>query len=167
MSATRAYPGLASQDTSSIPKSVEDNGRALTLQNIDWRTEGEDRYTAIATYTGTATSSYIKGYTVTADYGGTVSRINLNKVRYVAIFEGVSLTPAESEPTSTPEPEPTPEATSSPDVPATEAPAFRFHWAYVLVPLGVIAAFGGGIGVALFVRKRRESDDDAEDSSDE
>ena len=160
VSATRAYPGLASQDTSYIPKSIEDNGRALTLQNIDWRTEGEDRYTAVATYTGTATSSYIKGYTVTADYSGTVSRINLNKVRYVAIFEGVSLTPVEQ---PTPEPEPTPE----PDVPATVAPAFRFHWAYVLVPLGVIAAFGGGIGVALLVRKRRESDDDAEDGGDE
>ena len=30
----------------------------------------------------------MKGYTVTADYAGTVSRINLNKIRYVAIFEG-------------------------------------------------------------------------------
>ena len=27
-----------------------------------------DRYTAVATYTGSATSSYVKGYTVTADY---------------------------------------------------------------------------------------------------
>ena len=30
-----------------------------------------DRYTAVATYTGTATSSYVTGYTVTADYTGT------------------------------------------------------------------------------------------------
>ena len=157
VSATRAYPGLASQDTSYIPKSIEDNGRALTLQNIDWRTEGEDRYTAVATYTGTATSSYIKGYTVTADYSGTVSRINLNKVRYVAIFEGVSLAPAEPEPT----PEPSPDV----DAQAPEAPAFRFRWAYVLVPLGAVAAIGGGIGVALFIKKRGENDTDTEEDA--
>ena len=30
----------------------------------------------------------------TADYAGTVSRINLNKIRYVAIFEGTALEPA-------------------------------------------------------------------------
>ena len=35
----------------------------------------------------------MKGYTVTADYARTVSRINLNKVRYVAIFEGTALDP--------------------------------------------------------------------------
>ena len=27
-----------------------------------------DRFTAVATYTGSATSSYVTGYTVTADY---------------------------------------------------------------------------------------------------
>ena len=154
VSATRTYPGLANQDTQYIPKSIEDNGHTLTLQSIDWRTEGEDRYTAVAAYTGTTTSSYVKGYTVTADYSGTVSRIVLNKVRYVAIFEGVSLSPAEPEP----EPEPTPDL----DAQETETPAVRFHWAYVLVPLGVIAAIGGGIGVALFIRKRGENDTETE-----
>ncbi|UQT47036.1 cell wall anchor protein [Flavonifractor plautii] len=97
VSATRSYPNLASQDTASIPKSIEEDGRNLTLQNIDWRTDNTasvagynlgDCYTAVATYTGTATSSYVTGYTVTADYTGTVSRIALNRVRYVAIFEG-------------------------------------------------------------------------------
>lgn len=43
---------------------------------------------AFAAYTGFTTSSYIKGYTVTADYTGEVSRINLNRVHYVVIFEG-------------------------------------------------------------------------------
>ena len=157
LSAARTYPGLANQDTQYIPKSIEDNGHTLTLQNIDWRTEGEEHYTAVATYTGAATSSYIKGYTVTADYSGTVSRINLNKVRYVAIFKGFLLTPAE---------QPTPEPTQDLDVQTPSAPAFQFHWAYVLVPLGVIAAIGCGIGVALFVKKRRESDDGAEDGDD-
>ena len=86
-----------SQDTANIPKTIEDNGRTLTLQGIDWQTDNTattdgyalgDRFTAVATYTGTATSSYVTGYTVTADYAGTVSRIALNKTRYVAIFEG-------------------------------------------------------------------------------
>lgn len=35
VSAIRSYPNLASQDTASIPKSIEEDGRILTLQNID------------------------------------------------------------------------------------------------------------------------------------
>src|SRR5699024_1108601 len=90
-SATRSYPNLANQDTANIPKTIEEDGRTLTLQNISWQTDNTasvggyalgDRYTAVATYTGSATSSYVKGYTVTADYTGTVSRIALNQVRY-------------------------------------------------------------------------------------
>lgn len=96
LSATRSYPNLASQDTSVVPKEIEDNGHTLTLQSIDWKTEGynadgAEHFTAYAVYGGSTTSSYVKGYTVTADYTGTVSRINLNKVRYVAIFEGTPL----------------------------------------------------------------------------
>ena len=157
VSVTRSYPNLSGQDTSYIPKEITDNGRTLELATINWQTDNTanvdgyavaDRYTAIATYTGSATSSYIKGYTVTADYSGTVSRIALNKVRYVAIFEGVPLHPVEQEPT--PDPEPTP------DVQEPAAP-IQFHWAYVLAPLGVIALAGAGIGAALFIKKRRES----------
>ena len=90
VSAQRSYPNLESQDTQYIPKTIEEDGRTLTLQSIDWQTDNTasvdgyalgDRFTAVATYTGSATSSYIKGYTVTADYTGTVSRIALNKTR--------------------------------------------------------------------------------------
>ena len=161
VSATRSYPNLAGQDTSYIPKEITDNGRTLELASIDWQTDNTanedgyavaDRYTALATYTGSATSSYIKGYVVTADYSGTVSRIALNKVRYVAIFEGTPLVPVE--------PEPTPEPSEEVREPAASV---QFHWAYVLVPLGVVAAIGAGVGVALFIKKRRESDDGVED----
>ena len=161
LSATRTYPGLADQDTFYIPKEITDNGQTLELASIDWRAEGEDRFTAVATYTGAATSSCVKGYTITADYSGTVSRIVLNKVRYVAIFEGIPLTPAEPEPIPEPEPEPSPEV----DAEKPAASAVRFHWAYVLVPLGVIAAIGGGIGVALFIKKRGENDTETEDEA--
>jgi hypothetical protein len=147
LTATRTYPGLASQDTQYLPKTIEDNKNTLALQNVSWQMDGassedgSERYTAVATYSGTTTSSYVKGYTVTADYTGTVSRIALNKVRYVAIFEGTALAP------ELPEVEVEVEAT----------PAFQFKWAYVLVPLGVVALAGGGIGTAVLLKHRSES----------
>ena len=97
VTATRTYPGLADQDTQYIPKTIQDGGNSMTLQAVDWQTEGDGHFTAMASYSGSATSSYVKGYTVTADYAGTVSRINLNKIRYVAIFEGTALDPAPGE----------------------------------------------------------------------
>ena len=151
VSATRSYPNLASQDTANIPKTIEDNGRTLTLQNISWQTDNTasmdgyamgDRFTAVATYTGSATSSYVKGYTVTADYSGTVNRIALNKTRYVAIFEGTPLEPV------------IPEA--SPD----ESKPAQFNWAYILVPLGVVFAAGGVIGGCLLYKRRHENDEE-------
>ena len=39
VSATRSYPNLANQDTANIPKTIEDGGRTLTLQNITWQTD--------------------------------------------------------------------------------------------------------------------------------
>lgn len=150
VSATRSYPNLANQDTANIPKTIEDNGRTLTLQGIDWQTDNTattdgyalgDRFTAVATYTGTATSSYVTGYTVTADYAGTVSRIALNKTRYVAIFEGTAIEPLA----------PLPDADNGP---------VQFNWAYVLVPLGIVFAAGGIIGGCLLYKRRHENDEE-------
>ena len=150
VSATRSYPNLANQDTANIPKTIEDNGRTLTLQGIDWQTDNTantdgyalgDRFTAVATYTGTATSSYVTGYTVTADYAGTVSRIALNKTRYVAIFEGTAIEPLA----------PLPDADNGP---------VQFNWAYVLVPLGIVFAAGGVIGGCLLYKRRHENDEE-------
>ena len=94
LTASRTYPGLASQDTQYIPKTIEDNGNTLTLQSINWQSEADGHFTAVATYSGTTTSSYVKGYTVTADYTGTVSRINLNTRRFrpssVKLMVGIS-----------------------------------------------------------------------------
>ncbi len=36
---TRSYPNLAGQDTSYIPKTIQDGGRTLTLQDINWQTD--------------------------------------------------------------------------------------------------------------------------------
>jgi hypothetical protein len=153
LTATRSYPNLAGQDTQYIPKTIEDNGKTLTLQSIDWQTDNTanvdgyaigDRYTAVATYTGTTTSSYVKGYTVTADYTGTVSRIALNRVRYVAIFEGKQLeTPVER----------------TVEQADTEAQTVaQFPWRYVLIPIGVVAVVGAGIGAALTIKRRAENE---------
>ena len=151
VTATRSYPDLAGQDTQYIPKTIEDNGKTLTLKNIDWQTANTanvdghaigDRYTAVATYTGTATSSYVTGYTVTADYVGTVSKIALNKVRYVAVFEGTPLEPEIVEVTT----EATTEIVTEP---TPDTVASQFNWLYLLIPLGIVAGVGGGIGIAL------------------
>ena len=149
ISTKRSYPNLAEQDTQYLPKTITENGKTLTLTDIQWQTDNTanldgyavaDRYTAVATYTGSATSSYVKGYTVTADYAGTVSRIALNRVRYVAIFEGTPIQP--TEPAETP------------------APASAFRWSYVLIPIGIVAAAGAGVGGALLVKHRKENADE-------
>ncbi len=159
---TRRYPNLVSQDTSYIPKTVEENGRTMTLQDISWQVDNTgnldgyamgDRYTAVATYSGTATSSYVTGYTVTAKYVGTVSKIALDRVRYVAIFEGTEIKPAVMIP------EIDNPITAVPDKTATEG-GFHFNWAYVLVPLGAVVLVGGGVGAALVFKKRSESGDE-------
>lgn len=96
VSTTRTYPNLDSADTQYIPKTTVENGKTLELSGIDWQSDNTqnindtaitDRYTAVATYTGTVSNSYVKGYTVTAEYKGTVSKTNTDKVMYTAIFE--------------------------------------------------------------------------------
>ena len=153
ITATRSYPNLNGQDTQYIPKTIEDGGRTLTLRNIDWQTDNTanvdgyamaDRYTAVATYVGSKTSSYVKGYKVTADYTGTVSRIALNRVRYVAIFEGHPIQ------ASVPVTELTDEEVRS---------VAQFPWHYVLVPIGVVALAGAGAGVALAMKRRDEGEE--------
>ena len=149
VTATRNYPNLSDADTQYLPKTIEDNGRSLTLSDVQWQTDNTynaddyeigDRYTAICTYSGTKAVSYVKGYTVTADYAGTVSRIALNRVRYVAIFEGTPIQP--TEPAETP------------------ATASAFRWSYVLIPIGIVAAAGAGVGGALMVKHRKENADE-------
>ncbi len=200
VSVTRNYPNQVSQDTENIPKTIDDGGKTLTLADIKWQTDNTanvngyamgDRYTAVATYTGTATSTYVKGYTVTAEYTGTVSRIALNRVRYVAIFEGMAIfsdipdpndtsdlmePPADSTgpaepvnpetpvipdtPSQSENPEPEAPDANAPQEP--QAPSFTFNWAYILVPLLVIALAGIGVGIALFIKHRTENGDDSD-----
>ena len=98
VTATRTYPNLADADTSYIPKTVEENGCTMELVDVSWQTAAADevsgqsvatRYTAVASYAGTKTSRYVKGYVVTADYVGNVSRTTNNSVLYTAIFSAM------------------------------------------------------------------------------
>ena len=98
VTATRTYPNLADADTSYIPKTVEENGCTMELVDVSWQTATAEevsgqsvatRYTAVASYAGTKTSRYVKGYVVTADYVGDVSRTTNNSILYTAIFSAV------------------------------------------------------------------------------
>ena len=158
LTATRTYPGLADQDTQYIPKTIEDNGHSLTLQTVNWQTEGDGHFTAVASYSGSATSSYVKGYTVTAEYAGTVSRINLNKVRYVAIFEGNPLEPVTpEEPDNTQAPDLTDPADPTDSVDQTDptsqdTPTGEKNNVLPVVVVVAVVLLGGG---AFFIIKRR------------
>ena len=85
VTAARTYPNLSDADVSLIPKSIEDGGRTLELANVQWQEAGEF-YTANATYTGTASSKYATGYTVTAEYSGEVYKTTNDTVTYAALF---------------------------------------------------------------------------------
>lgn len=93
VSATRSYPSLSDADISLLPKSIDEDGRTLTLADVQW-TEVDNYYTATAEYTGTAQRRYVKGYTATAEYAGEVSKTTRDEVVCTAVFSG---TPIETE----------------------------------------------------------------------
>lgn len=97
VSMTQHYPGLANADLQSVPKTMSNNGITYALSDVQWQADNTqsidgfpvtDRYTAVATYTGKQTSSYIKGYNVQANYVGVVSKTAVPSVRYTAVFHG-------------------------------------------------------------------------------
>ena len=107
LSASRTYPNLSDADLSLVPKTVNENGKTLTLSDVQWSSQyqedGSLHYTASAKYTGTATSRYATGYTVTANYTGTVAKTNCEVITYTAIFGGKELPKEEVEQAVEPE----------------------------------------------------------------
>ena len=131
VSATRTYPNLSDADVSLIPKSVEENGRTLTLANVDWQEAAADhadgcplalRYNAVATYTGTATSKYATGYTVTAEYKGEITKTSCDTIIYTAVFSSMDAVEVAEKNTGN---------------------TAEVNWPLILIPLGVV-----GLGAA-------------------
>lgn len=70
VTATRSYPNLASADTNHLPKTITEGGQTLKLQDVQWQTDNTynaddyeigDRFTAICTYGGSKSVSYVTG----------------------------------------------------------------------------------------------------------
>ena len=152
LSAARSYPNLSDADLSLVPKTVTENGRTLTLADVQWSSDGA-HYTASATYTGTASSWYATGYTVTANYTGQVAKAGCDVVTYTAVFGGTEL-PAEEPPA--PEPEPEPDPTQEPEqFPAEDSN--HTEDTGCTNPLPLLAFAGGGaalIGAALWLARK-------------
>lgn len=143
---TRTYPNLSSADASHLPKTISDGGRTMTLQNVQWQTDNTynaddyeigDRFTAICTYSGTKTSSYVKGYTTTAEYTGEVQRTGVTVMRYTVIFNGTPIAPAE------------------PDA------QFSLTGLAFLIPAGLAALAAGGGGVYFWMKRKERRDYEA------
>ena len=169
LSASRSYPNLSEADTSLIPKSIEDKGKTLTLGDVKWSesmdVDGEGnpvtRYTATASYTGTASSRYATGYTVSANYTGEVSKANCAVVTYTAIFGSEKAAEESKAPSGDEQHDPTSGQTddtenpSSTETPVTDQePVDRSGLNAPLVIGVVVLALGAG-GVFAF-KKHRE-----------
>lgn len=146
VTATRTYPNLSDADTQHLPKTITDGGRTLTLQDVQWQTDNTynaddyeigDRFTAVCTYGGSKTVSYVKGYTTTADYVGEVYRTGVTVIRYTVIYTGTPIAPTEPEPVEDEQP--------------SDA---GINWLFVIIP--VLAALGAGVGGTYLVMKRKE-----------
>jgi hypothetical protein len=157
---TRNYPNQSSADANHIPKTIDDNGRTLQLQDIQWRTDNTmnvddyeigDRFTAIATYGGTRTSSYVSGYDLSANYTGEVIRKGVTVIRYTVIFTGAEI------PEPPPAPAPEPEATSEPvpEPESAEKSKGAGNWLPILISL--LALAGSGACAYLILKNRKEN----------
>ena len=93
----RTYPHLSSPDNSLIPRTITDRGTTFHLATVDWQSSSvsavdghpvASSYTAHATYSAQVTQTRTTGYSVTAEYVGTVFRITQGKTLFTAIFYG-------------------------------------------------------------------------------
>ena len=126
-----------------MPKSITEDGRTLTLQDVQWQTDNTynaddyeigDRFTAVCTYGGSKSVSYVTGYTTTADYTGEVYRTGVTVIRYTVIFTGTAIEPTVAE--------------------LPQEPEDSFNWLMVALP--ALAALGVGTGGTFFLMKRKE-----------
>ena len=169
---TRSYPNLYDMDSQHIPKSVTENGITYTLADIQWRTDNTyniddyeigNRYTAIAVYSGTKTSSYVKGYNITAEYTGELYRSGVSVIRYTVIFSGTKIE-ATTEPTIA-MPETTTELETTQEISDIEittesepesAESLKFDWIFVVILLAILTAASMAYAVYIRVNKKNK-----------
>ena len=97
---TREFPHLSAPDMALVPRTVTDRNRTYELADVQWRQQSGTNidyrdvpatFTAVATYSRTATSTVVTGFITTAEYHGTVSRISTEVTRYTVYFLGVPI----------------------------------------------------------------------------
>ena len=104
VTATRTYPNLANQDLNHLPKSITEGGRTLTLQDVQWQTDNTynaddyeigDRFTAVCTYGGSKTVSYVTGYEIVVLYDGEQHLARLlqpqEDLRYIFVLPNIHM----------------------------------------------------------------------------
>lgn len=100
VSETREYTGFNRNDTYGIPKSIDKNGVALALTDVEWISMGSasvdglavsPTYTAIAKYGGKAIGYKTDGYTSTGIYKGEVIKKTPQHVIYTIVYEGTKI----------------------------------------------------------------------------
>ena len=104
VTATKNYTGLDRNDSSYIDKTVVKDGRTLSLSNVTWSVEstalvGDElvpaTYSAVATYSGSASSTVATGYITTSEYKGTVVSSGVSSILYTVTYLGTEILPEE------------------------------------------------------------------------
>ena len=94
----------------------------------------------MATYTGTATSKYATGYTVTAEYKGEITKTSCDTIIYTAVFSSMDAVEVSENPGST-------------------GNTKEVNWPLILIPLGVVglgaAGYFGRKGYIHYQNKKR------------
>ena len=188
VSVTRSYPNLYDMDSQHIPKSVTENNITYTLTDIQWKTENRyneddyeigNRYTAVAIYSGTKTSSYVKSYKITAEFIGEVCRTGVSVIRYTVIFSGTKLEPSQTD--SIPS---TTESVSDLETESDTEPVFAletttdidfqplieqqnnktsgFNWLFIVIPLALLAAASTACVIYMYLKNRKEKTNNEE-----
>jgi len=147
VTATRSYPNLSDADTSLIPRTIQDNGRTLTLADVQWQESG-GFYNASATYSGTASSKYATGYIATVEYKGEVTRTSCDTVLYTATFA------CEGQEQQIEAPQPSQEPGRQEE---QKSGGFDLRWLIILPVIAGIAglAFGGRF-LYKFIKSKKE-----------
>lgn len=125
----------------------------MQLQDVQWQTDNTynaddyeigDRFTAVCTYGGSKTVSYVTGYTTKATYSGEVYRTGVTVIRYTVIFTG---TPVEL-------------------VEEGQPQATWLNWLMIALPVLAALAAGGGGTYLIIRRKERKTYEELAESDD-